>query len=393
MKKKVFVVFGTRPEAIKLAPVIQELKNNPHLNVSVCVWRQHREILDQVLDAFGVKPEFDLPISISDKDLLGRGLGIFRRLKGLFLSGLGLLRFFRLLRRERPDLLVVQGDTSTVFLAAFFAFYFKISIAHVEAGLRTYDKYAPFPEEMNRQLLGRLADLHFAPTENAKRNLLSEHIPPEHIYVVGNTEIDALLRVLDRSKDQRVQKTLAEDLERNYGLRLYSDKKILLVTAHRRESFGSGLENICKALREIAEKRDDVEIVYPVHPNPNVQRTVRAILGNVKNVSLVSPVAYVPFTFLMSKVHLILTDSGGIQEEAPSLNKPVLVMREKTERNEGVELGVSKLVGTDKEKIVAATLELLDNSEAYAAMTNKKNPYGDGTASAKIAKAIEDYLR
>ena len=393
MKRKILIVFGTRPEAIKLSQVIRELKQNTDLNVLVCVFRQHKEILNQVLETFDIKPDFNLPISISDKDLLSKGTRALKKVKTLLQSGWGFLRFLLLLKREKPDLLVVQGDTSTVFLAGFLAFLFKISIAHVEAGLRTYDKYSPFPEEMNRQLLGRLADIHFAPTESAEKNLLSENVPPEKIHVVGNTEIDALLWVLDRFKNPRIRKETEEDLEKNYGLRFDDKKKILLVTAHRRESFGKGLENICEALKEIATKRNDVMIVYAVHPNPNVQKTVRAVLSNTKNVFLTPPIAYMPFSLLMDKAYFILTDSGGIQEAAPSLNKPVLVMREKTERNEGVNIGASKLVGTNKEKIVAAALELLDNQEAYASMTGKRNPYGDGTASKKIVEVLSDYLK
>ncbi len=393
MKRKVLIVFGTRPEAIKLSPVIRELKETTNLNVLVCVFRQHKEILNQVLETFDIKPDFDLPISISDKALLSKGTGFLLRAKTLLKSGLGFLRFLLLLKREKPDLLIVQGDTSTVFLAGFLAYLFKISIAHVEAGLRTYDKYSPFPEEMNRQLLGRLADIHFAPTESAKRNLLSENVPPEKIHVVGNTEIDALLWILNRHKSPRARKKIEEELEKNYGLRFDNKKKILLVTAHRRESFGKGLENICEALKEIATKRDDVMIVYAVHPNPNVQKTVRAVLSDTKNIFLTPPIAYMPFSFLMGKAHFILTDSGGIQESAPFLNKPVLVMREKTERNEGVKIGTSKLVGTSKKKIVATAFKLLDNQKAYTAMTGKGNPYGDGTASKKIAKILNNYLK
>ena len=391
LMKKLLVVFGTRPEAIKLAPVIAEAKKRSNLKVAVCVFRQHREMLDQVLTTFGVEPDFDLNISISDKDLLSKGVGLFKKGKILLQSGFGLLRFLFILKRERPDLLVVQGDTSTVFLSSFLAFHFKIPIAHVEAGLRTYDKYAPFPEEINRQLLGRLADIHFAPTENGKKNLLNENVSSEKIYVVGNTEIDALLWVLDCYKNPSIEREIREDLKKNYGLQLDDTQKILLVTAHRRESFGGGLESICEALKEIAAKRDDVAIVYPVHPNPSVQKTAYSVLSGAKNVFLTPPMAYKPFAFLMNRAYFILTDSGGIQESAPSLNKPVLVMREKTERMEGVEIGVSKLVGTNKEKIVSAALELLDNQKLYTSMTGKKNPYGDGHAAERIAEILERF--
>ena len=386
--KKILFVFGTRPEAIKLAPVIIEAKKRDDLRVLSCVFRQHKEMLTQVLRTFDIKPDFDLPISINDKEFFAEGLNPVKKLKTLLESGFGFLRFFSILKRERPDVLVVQGDTSTVFLAAFLGYLFKIPIAHVEAGLRTYDKYAPFPEEMSRQLLGRLADIHFAPTESAKKNLLSENVMPEKIHVVGNTEIDSLLWVLDRHKDQRVEREIIEDLKENYGLRLDGEKKILLVTAHRRESFGEGLRNICEALKEIAEKRNDVAIVYPMHPNPNVHGVAHAVLANQKNVFLTPPIAYEPFAYLMNQSYFILTDSGGIQEAAPSLNKPVLVMREKTERGEGVKIGASKLVGADKGKIVSAALELLDNPKVYASMTGKKNPYGDGSAAKKIVGVI-----
>jgi len=393
MAKKILIVFGTRPEAIKLAPVIKEIKKNPELNGLVCVFRQHGEMLDQVLRVFDIKPDFDLPISLTDKDLTASGLSFFKKIKTLVQSGFGFLRFFLILKREKPNLLMVQGDTSTVFLGGFLAFLFKIPIAHVEAGLRTYDKYAPFPEEMSRQLLGRLADIHFAPTENAKNNLLSENVPREKIHVVGNTEIDALLLINEKHKNKESEKKILEKLQKNHGLDLKPNKKLILVTAHRRESFGEGLKNIFEALKEIAGIRDDIQIIYPVHQNPNVHNLAHSILGGKENIRLTAPLSYELFTFLMGKAHFILTDSGGIQEAAPSLNKPLLVMREKTERQEGVEAGVSKLVGTDKEKIVAAAIELLENEEIYNAMINKGNPYGDGTASVKIVEVIERILK
>jgi UDP-N-acetylglucosamine 2-epimerase (non-hydrolysing) len=391
--KKILVVFGTRPEAIKLIPVIRELKKKADLKVTVCVFRQHKEMLDQILKPLGVEPDIDLKISINDKDLFYRGAGFFTRIKTLIQSGLGFLRFIFILRQDKPDLLIVQGDTSTVFLAAFFAYHFKISVAHVEAGLRTYDKYAPFPEEMNRQLLCRLADFNFAPTEIARKNLLSESILPDRILVTGNTAIDALLQVSKRHEEPSVAKRWLEFFKKKYGLDLEADRKIILVTAHRRESFGEGLKNIFSAIKEIAERRRDVLLVYPVHLNPNVRELARSILQGHPNILLIEPVEYEPFIFLMKSAHFILTDSGGIQEEAPSLNKPVLVMREKTERMEGVEIGASKLVGTDEKKIIAATLELLDDPKAYASMTGKKNPYGDGNASVRIAEALVDYLK
>lgn len=391
--KKVLILFGTRPEAVKLAPVIREAKKRGDWKTLVCVFRQHGEILDQFLKTFAITPDFDLNISISDKALLSDEVGLLKKGAIVLRSAFGILRFFLILKREHPDLLVVQGDTSTVFLSSFLAYLFKISIVHVEAGLRTYDKYAPFPEEMNRQLLGRLADIHFAPTERAKQNLIGEHASPERIHVVGNTEIDSLLWILERNKDPRTARETEEILKKDYGLQLDGQKKLLLVTAHRRESFGKGLQDICEALKEIAEKRNDVVIVYPVHPNPNVQKVARAVLSGVTNVFLTQPMAYEPFAYLMGKARFILTDSGGIQEAAPSLNKPVLVMREKTERQEGVELGVCKLVGTDRAKIVAAALELLNDPKVFASMTDKKNPYGDGTAAVKIVEVLSTYLK
>jgi UDP-N-acetylglucosamine 2-epimerase (non-hydrolysing) len=262
----------------------------------------------------------------------------------------------------------------------------------VEAGLRTYDKYSPFPEEINRQIISRLADVHFAPTESAKKNLLDENVPSEKIYVVGNTEIDSLLWILDHQKQEGGQQEMGKVLVSKYGLQLDDNKKIILVTAHRRESFGQGLKNICEALREISIKRNDVIIIYTVHPNPNVRKTADSILRNSRNIQLVSPFDYSSFAFLMNKSHFILTDSGGIQEAAPFLNKPVLVMREKTERQEGVEIGASKIVGIDKDLIVESALELLDNKEIYNSMINKRNPYGDGHAAERIVGFIKKLI-
>ncbi len=388
--KKLLFVFGTRPEAIKLAPVIKEARKNPNFGVLVCVFRQHREMLDQVLKTFEIRPDFDFGISLSDRDLFGQGLNVFLRVKSIILSGLGFLRFLFLLKRERPDFLLVQGDTSTVFLAAFLAFHFKIRIIHVEAGLRTYDKHAPFPEEMNRQLLCRLADVHFAPTEIARKNLLSEGVPGERIFVTGNTAIDALVSVAKTQEEGHRKEEHLRYFKNRYGIDLSGSRKVVLVTAHRRESFGSGIEHICEALREIAEKRPDVLILYPVHLNPSVQSPVRAMLGEVKNIALLKPLDYDRFVFLMNRAHFILTDSGGVQEEAPTLKKPVLVMREKTERLESVQAGVSKLVGTDKDKIVKETLLLLEDKKIFDSMTVGGNPYGDGHASERIIKAIMD---
>lgn len=377
--KKVLVVIGTRPEAVKLAPVVAALKERG-LIVKVLATAQHRDMLDQVLEVFGLKPDFDLNVMRENQTLNGIAETILHRLDPI-------------LREEKPDCTLVQGDTTTAFTAALAAFYCGIRVGHVEAGLRTHDRNSPFPEEINRQLIGRLADIHFAPTEGARKNLLNEGVPAGNIHVVGNTEIDAILWVVSRFNNPAKRREMGEGLEEKYGLKLNEKKRLILVTAHRRESFGGGLKNICEAQREIAAKRDDIMLIYPVHPNPNVQKTVHAILDGTKNVFLPPAMDYESFAFLMSKAYLILTDSGGIQESAPSLGKPVLVMREKTERNEGVEVGVSWLVGTDRERIVAAALELLDDKKAYASMVGKKNPYGDGTASIKIAEALENYLK
>ncbi|MAF80321.1 UDP-N-acetylglucosamine 2-epimerase (non-hydrolyzing) [bacterium] len=368
--KHITLVFGTRPEAIKLAPVIERLRATPEIKTTVCVFRQQGSMLSQTLKALNIKPDLDLKIEISDRTVLGEHIGLLKKGIAGVGSGFGLLKYLKFLKKEKPDLLIVQGDTSTAYLSAWLAFHFKIKIAHVEAGLRTYDKYAPFPEEMNRQLLGRLADIHFAPTEKAKENLLKEGVPEKDVHVVGNTAIDALLKA-------------AENIET-----AESQEKMILVTAHRRESFGQGLKDICKALKEIAEGHKDIKIIYPVHANPNVSKPVQELLKDVPNIELTDPVDYKEIVRLMKQSYLILTDSGGIQEEAPSLGKPVLVMREETEREEGVKAGVSKLVGTDKEKIIRETEELLENKEAYEQMARTENPYGDGKASEKIVEVL-----
>lgn len=379
--KKILIVFGTRPEAIKFAPIIKEIKQASSLRGVVCVFRQHGEMLDQVLRVFDIVPDYDLKIMLSDKALFGKGIRIFSKIKNLIISGFSLLKFLRILKKEKPDILMVQGDTSTAFLAAFLAFYFKISIAHVEAGLRTYDKYKPFPEEINRQLISRLADFHFAPTEQAKNNLLKEGIDDKKIFLSGNTAIDALFMARENQK-KNIAKHEAE-FSRKYGIDL-KNKKMILVTAHRRESFGEGLKNIFLAVKEIARRRGDVEIIYPVHLNPNVYHLAREMLGGIPNIHLIDPAGYDDFIFLMDKSYLILTDSGGVQEEAPSLRRPVLVMRDATERQEGVEAGVSKLVGTTTEKITKETFLLLDDKNAYNQMATGHNPYGDGAAAKRI---------
>lgn len=368
---RVLVVLGTRPEAIKMAPVVNALRErSDRFSCRVCATAQHREMLDQVLDLFSIRPDHDL-------DIMRQG----QRLHDVTSSVL--LGMHPVLEAERPDIVLVHGDTTTTMAATLSAFYARIPVGHVEAGLRTGNKHAPFPEEINRKVAGAVADLHFAPTENAKRNLLQEGIPEESILVTGNTVIDALLSVADRL---RRDPALGKRMEADFHF-LDPRKTLLLVTGHRRENFGEGFENICRALAEIASLRADVEILYPVHLNPNVQEPVRRILGagGDGNVHLVEPVEYLPFVYLMNRSRLIITDSGGVQEEAPSLGKPVLVMRDATERPEAVQAGAARLVGTDRGKIVAETLRLLDEPETYRAMSAARNPYGDGKAAGRIA--------
>lgn len=389
--KKVMLIFGTRPEAIKLAPVIHQLKaHNSDFKTVLCVTAQHREMLDQVLSLFHLTPDHDLNIMTEGQDLF--------EITTRTLNGLG-----NVLREERPDLVLVQGDTTTSFVGSLAAYYLQIPVGHVEAGLRTYDKYNPFPEEKNRHLTGVLADYHFPPTEWAKSNLLRENVSEDRIWVSGNTVIDALMTVSSRQKAVSSEEYWIRYFKEKYSLSLITNnKKLILVTGHRRESFGSGFHNICMALREIAERHPDVTIVYPVHLNPNVQRPVRDVLGpsqnsrtaingkaGKKNIFLIRPLDYAPFVFLMEKAYLILTDSGGIQEEAPSLGKPVLVMRNTTERPEGIEAGTSKLVGTNKQSIVQAVERLLDDPQYYDSMAKVNNPYGDGRAAARIVRILK----
>jgi UDP-N-acetylglucosamine 2-epimerase (non-hydrolysing) len=354
---KVLFVFGTRPEAIKLAPVVRCLKDDARFQARVAVTAQHREMLDQVLRAFSIQPDHDLDVMRPGQTLAESASRILAALEPV-------------LDLERPDCVIVQGDTSTTFCGALAAFYQTIPIAHVEAGLRTGDMRQPFPEEMNRVLTSRLATLHFAATESAAANLRREGVDAAAIFVTGNTGIDAVLQV-------RASLPAVEAQE----------KKIILVTAHRRESFGPGFLNICRALRRLAQ-RDDIEIVYPVHPNPNVRAVVHAELRAVANIRLIEPLQYVAFVDQMRRAHILLTDSGGVQEEGPSLGKPVLVMREKTERPEAVEAGTALLVGTDEEKIVSETARLLDDPEEYGRRARIHNPYGDGHASARIRDVL-----
>jgi UDP-N-acetylglucosamine 2-epimerase (non-hydrolysing) len=371
----VLTVFGTRPEAIKLAPVVKALEGRPDLfRSSACVTAQHREMLDQVLSLFEIRPDYDLDIMRQGQDLYGITTEVLLRLKDLF-------------RTVRPDLILVQGDTTTTFAASLSAFYEKIKIGHVEAGLRTYDKYRPFPEEINRRLTSVLADYHFAPTERARSHLLDEGVPDPHIFVTGNTVIDALLWTLKKQSSPEYRQRM-EDFFSKVIHPSTRAQRMILVTAHRRESFGEGFENICQALREIVQRNGDVEIVYPVHLNPHVREPVRRIIGDVDRIHLIEPLDYGPFVYLMNRSYLILSDSGGIQEEAPSLGKPVLVMREVTERPEAIEAGTAKLVGSKKEGIIEETQRLLDLPGEYRKMSTIKNPYGDGESAEQIIRIL-----
>jgi len=368
---KILLIFGTRPEAIKLCPVVRSLREQPdRFDVKVCVTAQHREMLDQVLEAFNVEPDHDL-------DLMLPGQTLFQSTSRI-LAGLE-----KVLQSERPAMAIVQGDTTTTFCGALAAFYLNISVGHVEAGLRTGDLRQPFPEEMNRVLTSHLTALHFAATEKAKENLLHEGVDPSTISVTGNTGIDAVLYVRDGLAAGKLKGPCWTDLD--------PTKKLIVVTAHRRESFGEGFERICKALAAVAD-RPDVQIVYPVHPNPNVQDPVQRYLATHPNIRLIEPLSYVPFVDLMRRAYLLITDSGGIQEEGPSLGKPILVLREKTERPEAVIAGTVKLVGTDEERIVREAAFLLDNRAAYEAMAHVHNPYGDGLASGRIRELIHSFL-
>lgn len=375
MKLKLLVVFGTRPEAIKMAPLVKELEKIEKAEVKVCVTAQHRQMLDQVLRLFDITPDFDLNLMRAGQTLTQLTCKILQGMEGVF-------------SLYKPDWVLVHGDTSTTLGASLAAYYQQLGVAHVEAGLRTHNLYSPWPEEANRQLIGRLAGLHFAPTVEAQNNLLKEGVNPANVHVTGNTVIDALLSVSQR---------LDADATVNTGLAaqfpfLDASRRLVLVTGHRRESFGVGFESICHALRDIALQRD-VQVVYPVHLNPNVQEPVQRILGDVSNVHLIEPLDYLPFVYLMKRSHIILTDSGGIQEEAPSLGKPVLVMRQTTERPEAIAAGTVKLVGNDRKKIVNETLRLLNDEAIYQQMAYAHNPYGDGQACQRIRSKFEFLIK
>jgi UDP-N-acetylglucosamine 2-epimerase (non-hydrolysing) len=364
---RVLSVFGTRPEAIKMAPVVRALAGRPGIVSRVCVTAQHREMLDQVLDIFSIKPDHDLNIMQERQTLSG-------------VTSAALLGVERVIVREKPDWILVQGDTTTVLSASLAAYYQRVKVGHVEAGLRTGNKFHPYPEEINRRLADAIADLHFAPTETARQNLLREGINPASVFVTGNTVIDALLDVVQQVRQSGDSPWQTEEL---------AGKRVIAVTAHRRENFGAPLQSICAALRDIASAYpDDVHIVYPVHRNPNVQDVVYPALRRIPNVTLTDPLSYRSMVALMDRCHLVLTDSGGIQEEAPSLGKPVLVLRETTERPEAVEAGTVRIVGTDAQRIVAETRTLLDDPTSYERMARAVNPYGDGKASGRIVQAI-----
>jgi UDP-N-acetylglucosamine 2-epimerase (non-hydrolysing) len=375
-KRRVLCVFGTRPEAIKMALLSKALRAHPDFEAEVCVTAQHRSMLDQVLSLFDVVPRFDL-------DLMKENQGL-ADVTARIVTGMT-----DVIRQHKPDWILVQGDTTTAFVAALAAFYEKVSIAHVEAGLRTGLKYSPWPEEMNRALVGRLADLHLAPTPRAREALLREDVPTERIHVTGNTVVDALLWVSKKLDDDHAAR---EQLDQRFSF-LDPSRRLILITGHRRESFGKPFEDMCNAFVDIVRARPDVEILYPVHLNPNVRAPVKAILAAApaelrSRIHLIDPIEYLPFVYAMKRCHFIITDSGGVQEEAPSLGKPCLVTRNDTERPEAVEAGTARLIGTSRERIVAESLRLLDDEAHYRSMSRAHNPYGDGKANERIVEIL-----
>lgn len=384
--KKILLVFGTRPEAIKMAPLVIECKKHKEkFTTLVCVTAQHREMLDQVLSLFEIIPDFDLDIMKANQDLYDNTSRV-------------LLGMRDVLKEVNPDLVLVHGDTTTSTTTALAAFYQQIPVAHIEAGLRTHNIYSPWPEEVNRQLTSRIANFNFAPTSLSKENLLKEGINPESILVTGNTVIDALQMVVNKLNSDKELQLETKNVIASYGYnidRLENNRRLILITGHRRENFGDGFLSICQAIKSLSEKYPTVDFVYPVHLNPNVRKPVNEILGEehkLSNVFLINPIEYLPFVYLMSKSYLLLTDSGGIQEEAPGLGKPVLVMRDTTERPEALEAGTVKLVGTDFDKIVAEVSNLLDDFSTHNAMSISQNPYGDGKASVRIVDFIIDKI-
>lgn len=374
MNKKNLIIFGTRPEAIKMAPLVRAfLEHDNVFETRICITAQHREMLDQVLDFFEIKPDYDLDLMKPNQNLFNLTADIIIGLKPV-------------LEEFKPDYVYVHGDTTTTMAASIAAFYHKAKVCHVEAGLRTFNKYSPFPEEINRSIAGRISEFHFSPTKTSQQNLLNENIANKSILVTGNTVIDAL-----HFSNNKVNHVDFEDKEIDKLKDIVnSNKKLVLVTGHRRENHGQGFINICKALKEIALQNSDVQIIYPVHLNPNVQKPVYKLLGDIGNIDLITPLSYPAFVWLMSKSYLIITDSGGVQEEAPSLGKPVLVMRDTTERPEAVEAGTVLLVGTNTDKIITEANKLLNNEAAYNSMSMLHNPYGDGKACNKIVEFISN---
>ena len=368
------LVFGTRPEAIKMAPLVKAFEHEKSVISKVCVTAQHREMLDQVLEIFEIEPDYDLNLMKEGQDLYDITCNVLLKIKNV-------------LTDFQPDIVLVHGDTTTTSATSLAAFYQKIKVGHVEAGLRTHDIYSPWPEEVNRQVTGIIANYHFAPTISAQDNLLRENKQKNTIIVTGNTVIDALYLILEKiEKNQLLKKSIIEMINKQY--KIDESRKIILVTGHRRENFGQGFKQVCEALKTIALSNPDIDIVYPVHLNPNVQKPVKELLSDVSNIHLIKPLQYESFLYLMSCSYFIITDSGGVQEEAPSLGKPVLVMRKTTERPEAVEKGTVKIVGTDKNKIIKEAQNLLINKEEYEKMSKAHNPYGDGNASNKIVKFI-----
>jgi UDP-N-acetylglucosamine 2-epimerase (non-hydrolysing) len=374
-RKKILIIFGTRPEAIKMAPLILKLKERLEFDISICVTAQHRQMLDQVLELFDIRQDYDLDIMTDDQDLF--------RVTSRALTGLR-----DVLHKVKPNLVLVHGDTTTTMAASLSAFYMQIPVGHVEAGLRTKDKYAPFPEEINRKLTGAIVDFHFAPTETARQNLLQEGVLPDRIFVTGNTVIDALFLAISKLSSST---KLQNEMSSKFPFLLENDKMIF-VTGHRRENFGKGITNICHALIDICKKFPDFEIVYSAHMNPNVVNPLNEIIGSagLPNINIIAPVDYLTAVYLMQRSYLILTDSGGIQEEAPSLGKPVLVMRDVTERPEAVEAGTVRVVGSDRHKIVKEVTRLIVDSNEYEEMSRAHNPYGDGTASQRICEILSN---
>ena len=375
--KKMLLVFGTRPEAIKMAPLVKEFqKDTLSFETKVCVTAQHREMLDQVLDLFEIIPEYDLNLMKQGQDLYDITSNVLLGMKDV-------------LNEFKPDVVLVHGDTTTTSATSLAAFYNQVKIGHVEAGLRTGDLQSPWPEEANRQITGVLANYHFAPTRTSEENLLQENKDSKNILVTGNTVIDALFLALKKIKtEKKLESQIIAEIK-DFGYSIEDDKKIILVTGHRRENHGQGFINICEALKEIAEKNPTFDIVYPVHLNPNVQKPVKEILSNIENIYLIKPLQYEHFIYLMDKSYFIITDSGGVQEEAPSLGKPVLVMRDTTERPEALEAGTVKLVGTDKEKIIKGAQKLIEDEMAYEKMSRAHNPYGNGKACEKIVEFLK----